>query len=95
MHPTHPIVGHFPIGLLWASVAFEALASACPTRGFRCTSLDTLLAGVMSAALAVTTGGMAEDMAEQAGAPEWVREAHESFGRSRWSSLLCCWSCVS
>ncbi len=39
MHPIHPIVVHFPIGLLCASVAFDALASRWPTGGFRDTSL--------------------------------------------------------
>ena len=80
MHPIHPIVVHFPIGLLCASVAFDALASRWPTGGFRDTSLYTLLAGVMSAGLAVATGGMEEDMAEQAGAPESVLDLHESLG---------------
>jgi uncharacterized membrane protein len=34
----------------------------------------------MSAALAVATGGMEEDMAERARAPEAVLELHESLG---------------
>ena len=34
----------------------------------------------MSAALAVATGGMEEDMAERTGAPEAVLELHESLG---------------
>jgi uncharacterized membrane protein len=80
MHPIHPIAVHFPIGLLCASVAFDALASRWPTGGLRETSLYTLLAGVMSAALAVTTGKLEEDAAEQAGVPESVLELHESLG---------------
>ena len=80
MHPIHPIVVHFPIGLLCVSVAFDALAPRWPTGGLRETSLYTLLAGVMSAALAVATGGMEEGMAERAGAPEAVLELHESLG---------------
>jgi uncharacterized membrane protein len=61
-------------------VAFDALAPRWPTGGLREASLYTLLAGVMSAALAVTTGGMEEDLAERAGAPESVLELHESLG---------------
>ena len=80
MHPIHPIVVHFPIALLCASVAFDLLARSWPTGGLRETSLYTLLAGVMSAALAVATGGMEEDLAERAGAPEAVLELHESLG---------------
>ena len=80
MHPIHPIVVHFPIGLLCASVAFDALAPRWSTGGLREASLYTLLAGVMSAALAVATGGMEEDLAERAGAPESVLELHESLG---------------
>ena len=34
----------------------------------------------MSAALAVVTGGMEEDLAKRAGAPESVLELHESLG---------------
>jgi len=80
MHPIHQIVVHFPIALLCASVAFDALASRWPTGGLRDTSLYTLLAGVMSAALAVATGGWEEDLVERAGAPESVLELHESLG---------------
>ncbi|TKB73243.1 MAG: DUF2231 domain-containing protein [Nitrospira sp.] len=80
MHPIHPIVVHFPIGLLCASVAFDALASRWPTGGLRDTSFYTLVAGVMSAALAVATGKIEEDAAEEAGVPEWVLELHESLG---------------
>lgn len=81
MHPIHPIVVHFPIALLCASVAFDALASRWPTGGLRETSLYTLLAGVMAAGLAVVTGGMEEDLAKRAGAPESVLELHESLGQ--------------
>jgi len=80
MHPIHPIVVHFPIALLCASVAFDALSSRWPDGGLRETSLYTLLAGVMGAALAVVTGGMEEELAERAGAPESVLELHESLG---------------
>lgn len=80
MHPIHPIVVHFPIALLCASVAFDALASRWPTAGLREASLYSLLAGVMSAALAVATGGMEEDLAKRAGAPESVLDLHESLG---------------
>jgi uncharacterized membrane protein len=80
MHPIHPIVVHFPIALLCASVAFDILARRWPAGGLRDTSFYTLLAGVMGAALAVVTGGMEEELAERAGAPESVLELHESLG---------------
>jgi len=53
MHPTHPTAGHFPIGLLCVSVSFDALASRRQTGGFRCTTLNTVLAGVMNPAFGV------------------------------------------
>lgn len=53
MHPTHPIAGHFHIGLLCVSVASDALASRRPTGGFPCTTLDTVLAGAMNSAFGV------------------------------------------
>ncbi|TKB34714.1 MAG: DUF2231 domain-containing protein [Nitrospira sp.] len=81
MHPIHPIVVHFPIALLCASVAFDALSLRWPTGGLRETSLYTLLAGVMAAGVAVVTGGMEEDLAKRAGAPESVLELHESLGQ--------------
>ena len=81
MHPIHPIVVHFPIALLCASVAFDALSLRWPTGGLRETSLYTLLAGVMAAGVAVVTGGMDEDLAKRAGAPESVLELHESLGQ--------------
>ena len=80
MHPIHPIVVHFPISLLCVSVAFDALASRWPTGGLREASLYSLLAGVMSAALAVAMGGEEEDLAKRAGAPESVLDLHESLG---------------
>ncbi len=92
MHPIHPIVVHFPIALLCASVAFDILARRWPTGGFRDTSLYCLLAGVMGAALAVVTGGMEEELAERAGAPESVLELHESLGTATlivFVALLC------
>ncbi|NOT97081.1 MAG: DUF2231 domain-containing protein [Nitrospira sp.] len=82
MHPIHPIVVHFPIALLCASVAFDALALRWPAGGLRETSLYTLLAGVMAAGVAVVTGGMEEDLAKRAGAPESVLELHESLGQA-------------
>lgn len=82
MHPIHPIVVHFPIALLCASVAFDALSLRWPTGGLRETSLYTLLAGVMAAGVAVVTGGMEEDLAKRAGAPESVLELHESLGQA-------------
>jgi uncharacterized membrane protein len=80
MHPIHPIVVHFPIALLCASVAFDFLTRRWPAGGLRETSFYCLLAGVMGAALAVVTGGMEEELAERAGAPESLLELHESLG---------------
>ena len=56
---------------------------------------DTLSVGVMSAALAVTTAGWKKTWPSKlVRQSRWVKPTR-ALGRSRWSSLLCWWGCVS
>ena len=80
MHPIHPMVVHFPIALLMASVAFDLLASRWRLRSFRDASFYTLIGGLAGAALAVLTGALAEESVEKSGVPKAALEIHEGLG---------------
>ena len=80
MHPIHPMVVHFPIALLITSVVFDFLAMRWRHKSFQDAGFYTLLAGLLGAAVAVLTGAMAEELAEDTGIPESVLEIHEALG---------------
>jgi len=81
MHPIHPMVVHFPIALLSASVLFDLLAARWRPEEFRIASLYTLILGLAGALVSVITGAMAEEAVEHSGlVPEWVLEIHETLG---------------
>ena len=80
MHPIHPMVVHFPIALLIASVVFDFLATRWRHKSFQDAGLYTLIAGLFGAVVAVGTGAMAEEAVEDMGIPESVLEMHEVLG---------------
>ena len=80
MHPIHPMVVHFPIALLITSVVFDFLATRWRHKSFQDAGFYTLIAGLLGAAVAVLTGAMAEELAEDTGIPESVLEIHEALG---------------
>ena len=80
MHPIHPMVVHFPIALLITSVVFDFLAMRWRHKSFQDAGFYTLIAGLLGAAVAVLTGAMAEEVAEDKGIPESVLEIHEALG---------------
>ena len=80
MHPIHPMVVHFPIALLITSVVFDFLATRWHHKSFQDAGFYTLIAGLLGAAVAVLTGAMAEELAEDKGIPESVLEIHEALG---------------
>ena len=80
MHPIHPMVVHFPIALLITSVVFDVLAMRWRHKSFQDAGFYTLIAGLLGAAVAVLTGAMAEEVAEDKGIPESVLEIHEALG---------------
>lgn len=80
MHPIHPMVVHFPIALLITSVVFDLLSTRWRHKSFQDAGFYTLIAGLLGAAVAVLTGAMAEELAEDKGIPESVLEIHEALG---------------
>lgn len=79
MHPIHPMIVHFPIALLIASVVLDLLAFRWLTKSFREASLYTLIGGLLGAVLAIVTGSLAEDLVVKGGAPKAVIERHETL----------------
>ncbi len=80
MHPIHPMVVHFPIALLLASVLFDGLALRWRGEQFRETSLSLLVLGVLTAGVAVLSGHFAEEAVEHSGIPKDAIELHEELG---------------
>jgi len=80
MHPIHPMVVHFPIALLSASVFFDLLSSRWRPDELRTVSLYTLILGLAGGLVSVITGALAEEAVEHSGVPEWVLEIHETLG---------------
>ncbi len=80
MHPIHPMLVHFPIALLSASVFFEVLALRWRPEECRTAGLYTLVLGVAGAVVSVVSGAIEEEAVEHSGVPEWVLEIHESLG---------------
>lgn len=80
MHPIHPMVVHFPIALLSASVLFDLLATRWKSEQFRSASLYTLILGLAGALISVVSGHMAEEAVEHTAVPEQVLEIHEKLG---------------
>lgn len=80
MHPVHPMLVHFPIALLSASVFFDLLAQRWRRKESRAASLYTLVLGLAGALVSVISGHMAEEAIEHSGVPEHVMEIHEKLG---------------
>jgi uncharacterized membrane protein len=74
------MVVHFPIALLSVSVLFDVLSTKWWRALFRDASLLTLAFGVLSAAVAVGTGSLAEHAVEESGVSKAVLEWHEGLG---------------
>ncbi len=80
MHPIHPMVVHFPIALLLASVLFDGLALRWRREQFRDTSLSLLVLGVLAAGVAVLSGHFADEAIEHSGISKDAIELHEELG---------------
>jgi uncharacterized membrane protein len=74
------MVVHFPIALLTTSVVFDLLSMRWRHKSFQDAGFYTLIAGLLGSAVAVLTGAMAEELAEDKGIPESVLEIHEALG---------------
>lgn len=80
MHPIHPMLVHFPIALLSASVFVDLLGQRWWRDECRIAGLYMLVLGLAGALAAVASGAMAEEAVEHSGVPEQVLELHESLG---------------
>lgn len=79
--PLHPILVHFPIALLFASVFFDLLGTTLSRESFREGALWLLGLGLTGGIAAAIAGGMAEDAAEKAGIAESLIETHETLAQ--------------
>jgi len=77
--PLHPMLVHFPIALLFASVLFDILATWVKRETFRDGALCLLVLGLLGGIAAASSGDWAEEMAEQAGIAESLIDTHETF----------------
>ena len=80
MHPIHPILVHFPIALLTASVIFDMLALRWWTDSFRDASFYTLIGGVGGAILTVISGNIEKESLKHSVLLAEVLEKHEVLG---------------
>jgi uncharacterized membrane protein len=80
MHPIHPMLVHFPIALLSASVLFDLLGGRWRPQEFRLAGLYTLVLGLAGAVVSVVSGALAEEAVEHRGVPESILEMHETLG---------------
>ena len=80
MHPIHPMVVHFPIALLLASLLFDLIALRWRGQECRAMSLSLLALGVLAALVALLTGHLAEEAVEHSGTiPKQAIETHEEL----------------
>ena len=80
MHPIHPMVVHFPIAFLLASLLFDLIALRWRGQECRATSLSLLALGVLAALVALLTGHLAEEAVEHSGTiPKQAIETHEEL----------------
>lgn len=75
----HPMLVHFPIALLFVSVALDAYGRLTDSKTFAPAAYLLLALGVGSGILALIAGNFAEEVAEEAGVPESLIESHETI----------------
>ena len=77
--PFHPMLVHFPIALLFASVLFDVASKALTCDSLREAALWLLGLGLLGGIVAAIAGGQAEGVAEKAGVAEALIETHETL----------------
>lgn len=78
-HPLHPMIVHFPIALLMASVLFDAVSHFLKRDSLQDGALWLLGLGLLGGIAASIAGSVAEEAAEKAGIAESLIETHESL----------------
>ncbi|MDR4480723.1 MAG: DUF2231 domain-containing protein [Nitrospira sp.] len=77
----HPMLVHFPIALLFASVLFDMAARVFTRDSLRDGALWLLGFGLLGGIVAAFAGGVAEEAAEKAGVAEALIETHEMLAK--------------
>ncbi|MBI4436276.1 MAG: DUF2231 domain-containing protein [Candidatus Omnitrophica bacterium] len=97
MQSVHPLIVHFPIALLIASLLFECLAWVFRIEAWRLTARWCLVAGALGAAASVWSGLRAEAVAKHSFEIHQVMNLHKKLGISvlATSSALSVWWLVS
>ena len=75
----HPMLVHFPIALLFASVLFDVASTALTRDSLREAAQWLLGLGLLGGIAAAIAGGQAEGAAEKAGVAESLIETHETL----------------
>ena len=85
----HPLVVHFPIALLIASLLFDAVGWWWKRPAFTEAALGIQTLGVLGAIVAVITGNQAEEAVERIPGIHDVLEQHETLGQILlWAGLV-------
>lgn len=77
--PLHPMLVHFPIALLFASVLFDVTSTILTRDSLREGAFWLLGLGFLGGIAAAIAGGQAEGAAEKAGVAEALIETHETM----------------
>lgn len=77
--PLHPMLVHFPIALLFASVLFDMTSTVLTRESLREGAFWLLGLGFLGGIAAAIAGGQAEGAAEKAGVAEALIETHETM----------------
>ena len=78
-HPIHPMLVHFPIALLFASVFFDLISFQTGREEFKKGGFWLLVLGWIAGLAATLSGTLSEDVVEKAGVPKGAIERHEFF----------------
>jgi len=81
-HPIHPMLVHFPIALLFASVLFDFASFLTGWEDFKRAGFWLLILGWVGGLAATVAGLLGEEIAKKAGVPESMIDRHELFAIS-------------
>jgi uncharacterized membrane protein len=97
IHKLHPLIIHFPIGLLFISILFYFFAAAKKSKGAELTALSNLIAGTLFSYAAVYSGILAEHAVKPSGLVHDFVELHEKlgFGVAGIFTILSLWGLIA
>ncbi len=80
IHKLHPLLVHFPIGLLFISLVFYLFAAAKKSKGAELAALSNLITGTLLSYGALYSGILAEHAVQHSGPVHEFVELHEKLG---------------